>query len=211
MPRSALMRRTSGRGAMALVELSMQAAAARLADFDGRISIAVNNSPRSCVISGEASAVEALLAEFERDRVFCRRIKVDVASHSPQMDPLAGELHDALAGLVPSPEQVAICSTVLGKLAAGSAFDAAYWAANLRRPVRFGDAVGALLDRGSTVFIELGPHPILLPSIEQVAQQRGVKPATARECAPRRAAAGASGSAAVGALFCAAATSTGGV
>ena len=48
--RSALMRRTSGQGAMALVDLSMEDAEARLAGFEDRITIGVSNSPRSCVL-----------------------------------------------------------------------------------------------------------------------------------------------------------------
>ena len=58
--RSALMRRTSGHGAMALVELSMDEARARLRRARGRVSVAVSNSPRSSVISGDPDAVDAV-------------------------------------------------------------------------------------------------------------------------------------------------------
>ena len=54
--------------------------------------MAASNSPRSSVISGEPEAVQRLLASLETDGVFCRLVKVDVASHSPQMEPLAAEL-----------------------------------------------------------------------------------------------------------------------
>ncbi len=84
--RSALMRRTSGKGAMAVVELSMEQAAARLAEFGGRLSVAVESGPRSTVVSGDPTAIASLLDALERDGVFCRQIKVDVASHSAQMD-----------------------------------------------------------------------------------------------------------------------------
>ena len=61
---------------------------------------------------------------------------------------------------------------MLGRRAEGHEFDAAYWGRNLRRTVRFTDAVSGLLEDGVTIFVELGPHPILLHSIAQTAQCR---------------------------------------
>src|SRR5438093_78508 len=45
---------------------------------------------------------------------------------------------------------------------------AAYWADNLRKPVLFSPAIQRLLENGHNIFLELSPHPILLPAIEQV-------------------------------------------
>ena len=168
--RSALMRTTSGRGAMALVELSMDEARARIAGREAHISVAVSNSPRSSVISGSPDAVQQVLSGLERDGVFCRLVKVDVASHSPQMQPLAETLAGELAGMTPHPATIPICSTVLARRAEGDEFGASYWSSNLRQPVLFTDAVARLLDAGITTFVELGPHPVLLPSVQQTAQ-----------------------------------------
>ena len=44
---------------------------------------------------GEPAAVEALLVELEAQGVFCRRVNVDVASHSPQVDGLRRPLRIA--------------------------------------------------------------------------------------------------------------------
>ncbi|MEW6704988.1 MAG: type I polyketide synthase [Pseudomonadota bacterium] len=172
--RSALMRRTSGQGAMALVELGMEQAQQRLRGREAQVTVAVTNSPRSSVISGDPAAVEAVMAELQREGVFCRLVKVDVASHSPQMAPLAQALQQDLAGLVPQACRVPMVSTVEARRIEGSALDGAYWARNLREPVRFYQAVNALLDDGISLFVELGPHPVLLPSIEQTAQQRRI-------------------------------------
>ena len=112
------------------------------------------------------------MAELERDDVFCRLVKVDVASHSPQMDPLAQELSADLVGLAPGEARIPIWSTVLGRRAEGHEFDAAYWGRNLRQTVRFTDAVSQLLEDGVSIFVELGPHPILLHSVQQTAQSQ---------------------------------------
>ena len=176
--RSALMRRTAGRGAMALVELSMEDARARIRGREDRLSVAVSNGPRSSVLSGEPQAIQEVLAELERDQVFCRLVKVDVASHSPQMEPIAAELAAELSSLAPGDAAIPIYSTVLGRRAGGRELDGAYWGRNLRQPVRFTEAVSALLADGVTVFVELGPHPVLLPSVEQTAQAAGRAVAT---------------------------------
>jgi phthiocerol/phenolphthiocerol synthesis type-I polyketide synthase B len=182
--RSALMQRTSGQGAMAVVELPMGEAAKRLAGWEDRVNVAVSNSPRSCVISGEPEAVRQIMSELERDGVFCRTIKVDVASHSPQMELPAATLASELAGMATNDARLPIWSAVLGGRAQGSDFDAVYWSRNLREPVRFADAVNGLFDADISIFVELGPHPVLLHAIEQTALARGA-PATTICCARR--------------------------
>ena len=171
--RSALMQRTSGKGAMALVDLSMEEIAARLVGREDRLSVAASNSPRSSVISGDPEVLQQVMTELESENVFCRLVKVDVASHSPQMEPLARELAADLVGLMPSEARIPIWSTMLGRRAEGREFDAAYWGCNLSRTVRFTDAVSQLLEEGVSIFVELGPHPVLLHAVTQTAQALG--------------------------------------
>lgn len=171
--RSALMRGAAGKGAMALVDLGLAEAAARLTGREDRVCVAVSNSPRSSVISGEPAAVQSVLDELTAEGVFCRLVKVDVASHSPQMVPLAGTLVADLDGLTSRSGVLPIYSTVLGRSADGAEFDAAYWGANLSRPVRFAETIGQLMSDGVSVFVECGPHPVLLPAIQQSAQASG--------------------------------------
>ena len=97
--RSRLMRKERGKGAMALVDAPAAEVEARL--NVETVSIAAVNSPRACVISGDVADVTALVDTFQRDGIFARLVKVDVASHSPQMTAAAGALQRSLAGLVP--------------------------------------------------------------------------------------------------------------
>lgn len=172
--RSRLLRRTSGQGAMAVVELTMGEAAAALAGREQLLSVAVSNSTRSTVISGDPVALDELIAELEGREVFCRRVKVDVASHSPQMDPLRADLLGALAEVRPTGAPIPIYSTVLDRVTDGAGFDAAYWVRNLREPVLFGAAVQRLLADGHDTFIEMSPHPILVPAVEEGQREAGV-------------------------------------
>ena len=85
---------------MALVELSMDEARARIAGREAQLVGRGQQQPaleRDLGRSRRPS--QQVLAGLERDGVFCRLVKVDVASHSPQMEPLAAELAAELAGL----------------------------------------------------------------------------------------------------------------
>ncbi|WP_338866151.1 type I polyketide synthase [Myxococcus stipitatus] len=169
--RSRLLRRVSGQGAMAVVELGLEQAREVLSGYESRLSVGVSNSPRSTVISGDTLALEELLRHLEGRGIFCRRVKVDVASHSPQMDPLKEDLLLALEGVAPESALVPIYSTVTGETGDGSDFTASYWVRNLRDPVLFQGAIERLLDDGHAVFIEVSPHPVLLAPIQETLEE----------------------------------------
>lgn len=173
--RSRLMRRLSGQGAMAMVALTMDQARRELAGFEDRVSVAAANSPRSTVLSGDPRALGTILERVEAGNVFCRSVKVDVASHSPQVDVLTGELVHELEGIEVRRPAMAMYSTVTAQRVEGESLDAHYWARNLRCPVLFSETVQKLAADGHTLFIELSPHPVLTAAIEETAQQTSLK------------------------------------
>jgi epothilone polyketide synthase D len=172
--RSGLLRRIAGHGAMAVVELPLAEAEAALRGHEHALSVAVANATRSTVLSGAPAALDEVLAGLERRGVFCRRVKVDVASHSPQVDPLLDELATALAPLRGTSGSVPMRSTVTGAPIDGRQLDAGYWVQNLRQPVRFAEVVSALLADGHQLFVELSPHPILVSAIEELRREGGL-------------------------------------
>jgi acyl transferase domain-containing protein/aryl carrier-like protein len=189
--RSGLLRRISGQGEMAMVELSVAEAEAAIAGREDRLSVAVSNSPRSTVLAGDPAALAEVMAALEERGVFCRRVKVDVASHSPQVDPLRAELSTALRGLAPQRATVPMRSTVTLATIEGQELGAAYWADNLRQPVRFAQAVQALLAEGHGLFVEMSPHPVLTPAVEEMRRasgQKGAAVGSQRREQPERAA-----------------------
>jgi acyl transferase domain-containing protein len=62
---------------------------------------------------------------------------------------------------------VPLYSTVTGEPSGALDLDADYWVRNLREPVLFSLAVERLVADGYTAFLELSPHPILLPAVQQ--------------------------------------------
>ena len=175
--RSRLLRRLRGTGAMLLVDLSLERAAARIAGLEDRLSVAAGNSPDATVLAGDPAAVAEIIARLQEEEVFCRRIKgVEVASHTPQMDLLRDDLLAALAGVRPRAGTVPIYSTVTAGPVDGAGLDAAYWMRNLRQPVLFAAAVSRLLAEsrtGGEAFVELSAHPSLTTALEQCCRGSG--------------------------------------
>jgi acyl transferase domain-containing protein/surfactin synthase thioesterase subunit len=168
--RSQLMKKLSGKGSMLLVELSVEQATQAIKGFEKQVSIAVSNSPQSTVLSGDTDAIQTIMTKLEQEGIFCRLVKVNVASHSPQMDELKPELLKVLENIKPQENKVAFYSTVKNQIISGIDLSPAYWVDNLREPVMFGDTVQTLLEDGHTVFIEMTPHPILLVQMQQIIQ-----------------------------------------
>jgi polyketide synthase 12 len=154
------LRRLAGAGAMASIAATAEEVERLLAGA-GDVTIAAINGPRSTAVSGDPEQVAAVVAAARRQGLRARPIDIDYASHSPQVDLIAGELAEGLADITPMASDVAFYSTVTGTRIDGTRLDAAYWAANLRRPVRFADTIRALVDDGYRVFIEASMHPAL--------------------------------------------------
>ena len=165
--RSRLIRPTIGKGAMAAVELSIEEARRALAGYEDRVSVAASNGPSSTILSGEPAALKAILDRLRGQDIFCGMLKVDFASHSPQMDPLRADLLRTLDVLKPRPASLPIYSTVTGKVSDGTELGALHWVKNLREPVLFSTAVQLLLEDGHDTFLEVSPHPVLLSAIQQ--------------------------------------------
>jgi myxalamid-type polyketide synthase MxaE and MxaD len=166
--RSRLVKPTIGQGAMAAVELSLEEARRVLVGVEDRVSVAASNGPSSTVLSGDPGTLASILDQLQRDDIFCRMVKVDFASHSPQMEPLGADLLRALEGMQPRADALPIYSTVTGQIAHGTEFNVLYWARNLREPVLFSTVVQRLVEDGHDIFLELSPHAILISAMQQV-------------------------------------------
>jgi phthiocerol/phenolphthiocerol synthesis type-I polyketide synthase D len=166
--RSRLMARLSGQGAMALLQLEAPAAEKLIGDYPD-VTVAVYASPNQTVIAGPPEQVDAVIAVVDAQGRLARRIEVDVASHHPTIDPILPELRSALADLASVSPKIPLISTVSQTNGAAPAFDADYWAANLRNPVRFSQAVAAA-GADHTNFVEISPHPLLTYAIGDTLQ-----------------------------------------
>lgn len=167
--RGQAIRKAVGLGRMAVVGLPFDQAKQALAGLDAEaVWVSASNGPTSTVLSGETGALEHVAGTLRAQGVFCRLLEtVPFASHCPQMDPLLDGFRGALAGLTPRPTSLPMLSTVTARLIEGTSLDAGYWAANLREPVLFDQAVTALVDAGQHTFVEISAHPMLGTAIDE--------------------------------------------
>ncbi|MGW0769415.1 type I polyketide synthase [Streptomyces sp. NPDC002676] len=166
--RSQALTELSGKGGMVSVALPVAELEQRLTRWADRLSVAAVNGPASVVVSGDPQALDELLAECADQEIRARRVAVDYASHSAHVEAIEERVLAALAPIAPRTAQVTFCSTVTGEPVDTAGLDAAYWYRNLRRTVRFEDAVRTLTQRGRAVFIEVSPHPVLTMGMQEV-------------------------------------------
>ncbi|TDP92878.1 type I polyketide synthase [Labedaea rhizosphaerae] len=153
----------TGKGGMVSVAASAAVTADLIAPWDG-LAIAATNGPSATVVSGDAAAIEELLAAHP-DRT--RRVAVDYASHSAQVAAIEARLRADLDTVTPQPAETPICSSLTGELIDASELDAAYWYGNLREPVRFEQATRHLIAAGRSNFVEVSAHPVLTVAVQE--------------------------------------------
>ncbi|UNS99445.1 type I polyketide synthase [Streptomyces tubbatahanensis] len=172
--RSRLILRTAGQGLMASVALGRAEVERLLAEEEVRgVSVAVVTSPHNTVVGGDADRIRRLAEEWDSRGVGIRVVEVDVASHTAHMDPVLADLADALSDVTAGTPTVDFYSTVTGDPRAHAVLDAAYWSDNLRKEVRFADAVRAAAEDGHRLFVELGPHPVLTQPVQATLTAHG--------------------------------------
>ena len=167
----------SGRGGMAAVELSADRLRPRL---DERLAIATVNGPESTVVAGDVEALDHLLAELAESGVQVRRLAVDYASHSPQIELVRDRVLAELAPISPRAADIPFHSAVTATVLAGPELDAEYWYRNLRMPVRFDETIAGLSVPEHSFFVEVSPHPVLVHSVLAAVGDRAVVTGTLR-------------------------------
>ncbi|MDE8647603.1 SDR family NAD(P)-dependent oxidoreductase [Rhodococcus qingshengii] len=157
----------SGRGGMATVALPVDQVRERIAPWADQLEIGALNSPDSTVVSGDLSAIDALLAQCEGDGIRARRVAIRYASHSRHVEAVRDELDAALTVDARTSSAAAFISTVTGDVLDTGTLDRDYWLRNVREPVQFEKAVRAAYQLGYRTFLEVGPHSVLTPVIDE--------------------------------------------
>ncbi|KAJ8132252.1 hypothetical protein O1611_g1372 [Lasiodiplodia mahajangana] len=163
---------------MLAVGLGSDSVAPFLEKYEGRAWIACFNSPSSLTISGRKSSLEKLASDIKAEGHFARLLQVDLAYHSELMNNIGEEYEvllnkDAQFDTSSGSSSVSMFSSVSGdRIPETSSTDALYWKTNMVSPVRFSDALKAMVtqrDGGSPdILIEIGPSGALAGPVSQV-------------------------------------------
>lgn len=172
-------------GAMLAVGLGPDEVVKHIRGREDQVKVAAINSPGSVTLSGEEQAVEEVSEAMNAASIFNRKLKTSGnAYHSHHMIPIGGDYIKLLAqgtrhiqalGLDSADNRRQhspwVSSVEPGMNTAEIKDMASYWRANLESPVRFSEAVSALVgdeDAPVQVLVEIGPHPALKSPLEQI-------------------------------------------
>ncbi len=170
----------SGPGGMVSVALPRASVVELLERWGEALSVAAVNGPSSTVVSGDAVALDELLAACEEQGVRARRIPVDYASHSVQVELIRERLLKVLEGIEPRSGDMAFYSAVTGEPLDTAGLDAEYWYRNLRETVEFESAARRLASDGFRFFVESSAHPVLAQAVAELDDEEVVAVGTLR-------------------------------
>ncbi|KAF7597000.1 hypothetical protein BBP40_011366 [Aspergillus hancockii] len=149
-----------------------------------RVVVACINSPTSVTLSGDRDDFETLESILAEKEVFARRLKVEHAYHSPQMQLIANEYLRSLSNMQDNGPKhgtsARMFSSVTGAEITADELTPEYWVKNMVSPVKFTAAVQAMVHssggkkirRGGRssidVLLEVGPHSTLKGPLKQI-------------------------------------------
>ena len=126
------------------------------------VALAAVNGPDNVVISGNRQSVMAAADELEAAGFITQALRVSHAFHSPLMEPMLSEFRRIAGEIVYRPPEILMISNETGRFFdQGQAPDADYWTRHVRQPVRYYAGLQTLIDARYSLFLEIGPKPIL--------------------------------------------------
>ncbi|PLN77506.1 fatty acid synthase S-acetyltransferase [Aspergillus taichungensis] len=170
--RSQIQSKAAGTGSMLATGMSAKEAdnIIQRVQAGGSVEIAALNGPKTTTLTGDIESLENVARELEKRNVFARFVKVDTPYHSRFMDPLEGELVEALSPIQGTPTELDLYSTVTTTVESGKHLTASYWFENIRKPVKYTETANRMIEDGFNFLIEIGPHPVLISGTRDIAE-----------------------------------------
>ena len=176
----------STRGAMLAVGASEAQAQEWLDNIpptSGEVVAACINSPSSVTLSGDANLIDELQNDLQQKQIFARKLKVDIAYHSPHLNAISMQYLELLNSVKPQRphEKRQMYSSVNASAIEASELGAIYWVRNLVSPVLFYDALREMLESPNSVeksvdcLLEIGPHSTLHGAVNQIMNKHDIR------------------------------------
>lgn len=177
-------------GGMMAVGLSKEDSKRAISQLtSGKIGIAAVNSPSSVTVSGDMMAIEELERSLANQKIFARKLKINVAYHSHHMAVVENEYLAELRRVTRHEGEIGdflYASPVTGKrMPKTSRMAPEHWSSNMLGTVEFFDALRAIClpevpDTAAKVreidmIVEIGPHSALAGPIRQILSQPDLK------------------------------------
>lgn len=132
------------------------------------LSIGVINNPEISVVSGEVGPLQTFSEYLEQQEIPFTRIKINVAAHSPMLDPILQRFAAHLETVEMRRPTVPYISNVTGSwITLEEATDPNYWVTHLRHTVRFSAGLETLFQNPNQIILEVGPGRALSSLVRQ--------------------------------------------
>ncbi len=144
----------TGRGAALSIKLPERELAPLLPDG---ASLACVNGASLCLVSGRPEAIDDLARALGKAGISYRPVPIDVAVHSPIMDPAVAPFAEVLSRLAwSSPKEPMLSSVTGGWLPSDAEANRRYFSEQLRTQVRFDRLLSTLAQEPTCLVIEVG-------------------------------------------------------
>ncbi|MGW4114204.1 beta-ketoacyl synthase N-terminal-like domain-containing protein [Actinosynnema sp. NPDC004786] len=143
--------------------------------LNDELAIAAVNGPEDCTVSGTPAAIAELERQCAERELKFAHIEADHAYHSQYMDSMLGRFREVLDRVELHQPKIPYLSNVTGTwITAAQATDRDYYCSHARETVRFKDGVEAILERGGTLFVEVGPGKSLSSFVRAIGRDADV-------------------------------------
>jgi acyl transferase domain-containing protein/acyl-CoA synthetase (AMP-forming)/AMP-acid ligase II/acyl carrier protein len=150
-------------GSMVAVRASEADVLEALEGCSAGVGIAALNGPKETVISGVENEVAAVSAALEAKGFRTVTLKVSHAFHSVLMDPILTDFFQVASSLEWKAPQVTFVSDSTGQVLDHQTVSSPlYWRDHIRQAIRFTDVLRTLDGLETSLYIEIGPSPILI-------------------------------------------------
>ena len=165
---------SSGMVAVSLEPVKLQTLLESQQEFF-HLSIACYNSPTDCVVSGPLPQLKTFKTYLDMKSVRNSQLSVPYGYHSLAMVPVIDDLRILSRKTKTQAPSLPVISTVLGRVVLPgdiSPFSEDYFVRHCAEPVRFTQGIYSYVSNaksffGGTTWIELGPHPQILPMLQK--------------------------------------------
>jgi amino acid adenylation domain-containing protein len=126
------------------------------------LSMAAMNSPNLTVISGPENIVKEFSGLLTAQNIPNKKLQTSHAFHSSMMDPIQADFEELSSSIPMHEPWIPIVSTMTGTwIGNGEITKPSYWSDQLRKPVRFAEAIKCISENGNLLILESGPGRVL--------------------------------------------------
>lgn len=171
---SLMIRKLADHGIMAHISEPVSIVENVIKEYNFNLTVAAINSPNATVVVGKNDEIQKIVDHFSDNNIFSRILKTNVPFHSRMVEPHLLSFFNGIEDIKVRAAKLQTYSYLYGVLKTDNNYDAHYWPRMIREPLLFAASIEKMINDGYSIFIEIGPHPVLSQFIHETAQARNI-------------------------------------